>query len=110
MVTVTAMDTNGNVGTNTAVVTFNATSAPPAVVYVDASYGTSCSNVTFPNRVYRFLAPVEALVLGSIGISIAVSWRHRSKKIRLVSSVILFLCLVQLPDLIRRLYGCLISN
>jgi hypothetical protein len=48
-VTVTAVDSHGNVGSASAMVTINAPVAPPAVVYVDASYGTSCANVTFPN-------------------------------------------------------------
>ena len=49
VVTLVAQDSHGNFATNTATVTVNLPSAPPAAVYVDASYGTVCGPVTFPN-------------------------------------------------------------
>ena len=47
-VTLTVNDGHGNTATCTATVTVNAPAAAPAVVYVDAAYGTSCAEVTFP--------------------------------------------------------------
>ena len=48
-VQVTLTDVHGNVSTADATVNVQAPASPPTVVYVDASYGTNCGAVTFPN-------------------------------------------------------------
>ena len=49
IVQVTLTDVHGNVATADATVNVQAPASPPTVVYVDASYGTNCGAVTFPN-------------------------------------------------------------
>jgi autotransporter-associated beta strand protein len=48
-VTLTLKDPSGNVTTQNGSITVQSPANPPSVVYVDASYGTSCGPVSFPN-------------------------------------------------------------